>query len=161
MKWVRRILLAVAILVVVTALGFGGRLFFLGKKSQESPTSQLGVEAGHLKACGEKPNCVSSQAEPNSSFYIEPIRGSNIEVLWDNLHMLLKEMGYKEESATANYLHYTDTSKIFKFVDDIEFLLQKDEGVIELRSRSRVGYSDMGVNRKRLEKIKTLLQPKL
>ncbi len=161
MKWVKRILMAVAFLVVVAALGFGGRLFFLGKKSQETPTNELGHEAGHLKACGEKPNCVSSQADPDSRFYIEPIKGSNIEVLWDNLHMLLKEMGYKEESATSNYLHYTDTSKVFKFVDDIEFLLQKDEGVIELRSRSRVGYSDMGVNRKRLEKIKTMLQPRL
>lgn len=161
MKWLKRIFIFLGALLILAALAFGGRLFLLGKKSQETPSAQLGMDNNHLKACGEKPNCVSTQAEKDSSFYIEPIRASNVEVLWDNLIMLLPELGLKEVKSEANYLHYTETSRIFRFVDDVEFLLNKEEGVIELRSRSRVGYSDMGVNRKRLEKIKKALQPKL
>ncbi len=155
------IFIGLSVLIFFSLLTFGGRLFFLGKKSQEAPHSELGITNDHLKACGKKPNCVSSQADRDSSFYVEPIRAYNIEVLWDNLQLLLPDLGLKEVKTTDNYLHFTETSRIFKFVDDVEFLLKRDTGVIEIRSRSRVGYSDMGVNRKRLEKIKKNLQPKL
>jgi uncharacterized protein (DUF1499 family) len=55
---------------------------------------------------------------------------------------------------TENYIHATFTSRIFRFVDDVEFYFMRDAPVIHVRSASRVGYSDLGVNRKRVEKIR-------
>lgn len=54
----------------------------------------------------------------------------------------------------AAYLHAEFRSLIFRFVDDVEFLLDADAGVIHVRSASRLGYSDLGVNRRRVEAIR-------
>ncbi|MEE9422172.1 MAG: DUF1499 domain-containing protein, partial [Gammaproteobacteria bacterium] len=52
------------------------------------------------------------------------------------------------------YLHVEATSLIFRFVDDVEFLISPDENIIHVRSASRIGRSDWGVNRKRIERIR-------
>ncbi len=52
-----------------------------------------------------------------------------------------------------NYLHIEFRSRLFRFVDDVEFYLEDERGLIQFRSASRRGYSDMGVNRRRMEKI--------
>lgn len=52
------------------------------------------------------------------------------------------------------YLHATFTSRIFRWVDDVELLVDEDAGVVHFRSASRVGHSDLGVNRKRMETIR-------
>jgi len=57
----------------------------------------------------------------------------------------------------GDYLHATFASRIFRFVDDVEFLVDRDAGVVHVRSASRVGYGDMGVNRRRVEEIRSLL----
>ena len=60
--------------------------------------------------------------------------------------------------STDNYIHAESTSRIFKFVDDVEFYFPEDENVIHLRSASRVGESDLGVNRRRMEQIRLAMQ---
>lgn len=60
--------------------------------------------------------------------------------------------------ADEHYLHFEFTSRIFRFVDDFELLLNEEQKIIHIRSASRVGYSDLGVNRKRVEKIRLMLQ---
>jgi len=60
---------------------------------------------------------------------------------------------------SENYLHYEFTSLLFRFVDDGEFLLDSESNVIHFRSSSRVGYSDVGANRKRIETIRAALTP--
>jgi uncharacterized protein (DUF1499 family) len=57
-------------------------------------------------------------------------------------------------SVDERYLHVEMTSAFFRFVDDVEFLLDPEAGVIHVRSASRLGYSDLGVNRKRIEGIR-------
>jgi len=57
------------------------------------------------------------------------------------------------EKESLNYLHYTFKSKIFGFTDDVEFLIDAGQKLIHFRSASRTGYSDMGVNKKRMTKI--------
>lgn len=148
-----KILKILILIVCLAVFAMGGRLFWLVKKSS-SIRGNIGFENGHLKACGNKPNCVSSQADTESEYYIDPIKDSNIESVWDNINVMLPDMGLKLENSQENYLHFTEKSKVFGFTDDVEFLLNTEEGLIEVRSQSRVGYSDMGVNRKRLEKIK-------
>ncbi len=162
----KKIVIVVVGIVIIAAMGLGARMYWLGKKSSSMMNNKLGVTEGHLQACGEKPNCVSSTADPASDFYIEPIQDQNIEGTWDDLNMLLQDLIKDKKSfqilkQKANYIHMIAISKIFGFVDDVEFHLVPDEGIIEIRSQSRVGYSDMGANRKRLQKIRSQLQPKI
>ncbi len=156
---IKKVLLIVCVIIVVLLFAFGGRMFWLGKKSASMTPQTLGLVDGHLRSCGSKPNCVASNAEKDSDFYVPPFQASNIESVWDDLNILLPEMGFEIANHAENYLHATATSKIFGFVDDMEFALQPDTGVIEIRSQSRVGYSDMGANKKRIENIRERLLP--
>ena len=64
----------------------------------------------------------------------------------------------KVVESDTNYLRLEFTSSLFRFVDDVEFLQLKADGVTHVRSASRLGYSDLGVNRERIERIRKLLQ---
>ena len=69
-------------------------------------------------------------------------------------HALLAEPRITLVSEEGGYLHAEARSLIFRFVDDIEFLLAPAEGLIHVRSAARTGYSDVGVNRRRVERIR-------
>jgi uncharacterized protein (DUF1499 family) len=62
---------------------------------------------------------------------------------------------------TSNYLHVEFKTRFFKFVDDVEFYFPEDENVVHIRSASRLGYSDMGLNRKRMESLRGLFMAAL
>lgn len=156
----KKVMMIVGGLLTVIVVAFFIRLVMMAQKSPSIVNTKLGLENGHLKVCGSKPNCVSSQAQKDSKFYIEPLTSSNIEGLWDDLNITMKDMGFEIRNVQDNYLHFIAVTKIFGFVDDLEFFLNREDGIIEMRSESRVGYSDMGANRKRLEKIRKSLQPK-
>jgi len=115
----------------------------------------LGIVDGKLTPCPDSPNCVSSQSQDPSRF-IEPLsyKGS-FQSSRQKLLQLLKPMGgVKIITETKNYIHVTFTSRVFRFIDDVEFYVVEDAPVIHVRSASRVGYSDLGVNRRRIEKIR-------
>jgi len=69
-------------------------------------------------------------------------------------------MGGKIEEEHDGYLWATFTSRVFRFVDDVEFRMVSTDGMIHMRSGSRKGYSDLGVNRRRVEKLRTLFNQK-
>jgi uncharacterized protein (DUF1499 family) len=69
-------------------------------------------------------------------------------------------MGGKIQEEHEGYLWATFTSKVFRFVDDVEFRMVSADGIVHVRSGSRVGYSDLGVNRRRVEKLRTLFNRK-
>jgi len=71
---------------------------------------------------------------------------------------LLSEKRVTIVKAQTDYLHAEVRSLIFRFVDDVEFTLVPEQGAFQIRSSSRVGYSDFGVNRRRLERIRQLFQ---
>jgi uncharacterized protein (DUF1499 family) len=118
--------------------------------------SQMGVTAGRLAACPDSPNCVSSQsADPRHA--IDPLR---YEGTAEKARELLIEAvsGMKRARIVVTeerYLHVEYTSALLRFVDDVEFFLDDGTKTIHLRSASRVGYSDLGVNRRRVEKIRS------
>lgn len=119
---------------------------------------QLGLENGRLQPCPSSPNCVCSQ-DKDADHYIEPIRvsTSTTEAKAMLLRILAESARTKVTVQEDTYIRAEFSSRIFRFVDDVEFLLQEketDETLIEVRSASRVGYSDFGVNRKRIEKIR-------
>ncbi len=108
-----------------------------------------------LKTCPKSPNCVSSQAgDPEHAIAPIAYSGSRAEA-YALLKKVLAEM--KRTTIVAekeDYLHAEVKSLIFRFVDDVEFYFPAAEKVIHVRSASRVGNSDMGVNRKRVEEIR-------
>ena len=120
---------------------------------------ELGVHHGQLMKCPGTPNCVNSQA-PDEKHFVQPIRfiGTQQEAR-DLLLDVLKE--WKRVNITAieeNYIRAEFTSAIFRFVDDVEFYFPgttSNEMIIHVRSASRVGRSDLGVNRKRIEQIRS------
>ncbi|MDY6951224.1 MAG: DUF1499 domain-containing protein [Thermodesulfobacteriota bacterium] len=114
-----------------------------------------GIFDGKLGPCPDSPNCVSSLSDDPSHF-IEPLRytGSQAAAKRGLLQVLMAMRGVKMITERENYVHVTVTSRLFRFVDDVEFYFVDDGPVIHVRSASRVGYSDLGVNRKRIEKIR-------
>lgn len=121
------------------------------------PPRNIGVTDGRLAECPDRPNCVSSQT-PGTEHYIAPLEYdsemsgafiSMVRVLetWPNTIMVKK---------SEDYIHVVFNSRIFKFKDDVQFFFPSNKGIIHIRSASRVGYSDLGVNRKRIEAIRSV-----
>ncbi|MEE3715986.1 DUF1499 domain-containing protein [Tumidithrix elongata RA019] len=122
------------------------------------PTN-LGVQAGKLSPCPNSPNCVSSQSS-DLEHKIDPIRytGDPAKAI-ANLKTVIQGLERtKIISETEDYLYAEFTSALMGYVDDVEFYLNRETNVIEVRSASRLGQSDLGVNRKRVEAIRTRLQ---
>lgn len=108
-----------------------------------------------LPPCPQSPNCVSSQS-PDPQHFIEPLgyQGSLDETKARLVQIIstLPRTRLVEEEPT--YIHAECTSLIFRFTDDLEFAFDDIQKVIHIRSASRVGYSDLGANRKRVEAIR-------
>jgi len=117
----------------------------------------LGVRGGRLAPCPGTPNCVSSQAE-RAWQKVAPIPfGDPVEAARERLLAVLGHLrGTKIITAGSTYLHAEASSEVFGFVDDLECFLDATAGLIHLRSASRLGISDRGVNRKRVEEIRRL-----
>ena len=118
----------------------------------------LGSNNGRLAECPETPNCVSSFSK-DSEHQVSPFRFSSTpeKLIQDIKTMLNKIKEARIVTAKEYYIHVEFTSKVFRFVDDIEFLLDPKTQTLHFRSASRVGHSDLGVNRKRIETLKTAL----
>ena len=113
-----------------------------------------------LKPCPSSPNCVSSLAEEDSAHRVSPLSWTgDIAQAKARLRQAVLAAGNAtfvvEEDA---YWHIEFRSRLFRFVDDVEFLFEPASKRIHIRSASRVGHSDLGVNRKRIEKIRALFQ---
>ncbi len=119
------------------------------------PPSNLGVKDGRLSPCPSTPNCVSSQsADPEHS--VDPLRysSSTEEAVSRMKDIVLHMKRARIVSESRDYLHAEFTSAVWRFVDDVEFYFDDAAKVIHIRSASRLGKSDFGVNRKRVEAIR-------
>ena len=139
----------VLIVCVVVILGYG-----VWKNHRAA--KGVGVVDGNLTPCGSRPNCVSSEGPKTHLVQPLPYLGSH------SFSLILEHLNkhYKTEvlEQNSNYLHVVISTNTFRFKDDLEFLLKPEQGLIEMRSASRLGYSDLGVNRKRLEKLRLYLE---
>lgn len=115
----------------------------------------LGLKDGSLASCPSSPNCVSTKAS-DREHGIAPMSytGSAQEAKKRLLDVILSMKRTKIVTDDGNYLHVEFTSALFRFVDDVEFFIDESSGTIDFRSASRLGYSDLGVNRKRMEEIR-------
>ncbi|MBE9239441.1 DUF1499 domain-containing protein [Synechocystis salina] len=124
-----------------------------------STPENLGVTSGQLAPCPDTPNCVNSQISTDSVHSIEPLHyQGNLE----NTRSLLMEIlgvvpGTTIVESQDDYIRAEAHSRLMGFVDDLEFYFPGDRPVIEVRSASRLGESDLGVNRRRLEQIRLAL----
>lgn len=108
-----------------------------------------------LAPCPDKPNCVSSQAR-DKAHAVAPLNLTTTPAdAIQRLRQIIDAMPRTRVVATTDdYLHVEFTSALLRFVDDVEFRVDVDAGVIHVRSASRVGHYDFGVNRRRVEAIR-------
>jgi uncharacterized protein (DUF1499 family) len=132
--------------------------FFEGVFAGQTPNN-LGVNEGKLAPCPDSPNCVVSQGG-DENHTISPISydGDRSAVREKLLQVLAVVSGTKIVKQTDNYIRAESASRLLGFVDDLEFYLPEAEKVIQVRSAARLGESDLGVNRRRLEQIRLALQ---
>ncbi len=121
----------------------------------------LGVRDGRLAPPKRTPNNVNSQVDKNADaeHYIEPLRyRGDSRKAWEALRHIVGDMQrVNVVKSEPNYLYAEFGSKLMGFVDDTEFCLDEKAGVIQVRSASRLGRSDFGVNRERIETIRAQL----
>jgi uncharacterized protein (DUF1499 family) len=124
----------------------------------KKPTSVNDV----FKPCPNRPNCVSSLSDVKSRF-IEPLRyKGSPKTARKALMKLLREMpGNTVKQVKGNYVHVECRSRLLRFVDDLELFFNETESLVHVRSASRVGYWDLGANRRRVKAIRTALEKEL
>jgi uncharacterized protein (DUF1499 family) len=127
-----------------------GLLAFLGCAG--TPPTHLGIHNGQLAACPSSPNCVSSYTD-NTPHSIAPLTFTgDPDAAFSRLRQILERR--KDTIIIESAVGYLRVElRTILFVDDAEFLLDRDHGVIHVRSASRLGYSDLGKNRRRIEEL--------
>jgi len=124
--------------------------------SQKMPDN-LGLKDGLLTPCPDSPNCVCSELHTttDAEHFIEAIQGD--KSTWDKLKSVLTQQGGEIVQADDNYMHATFRSPVFQYVDDVELRLDESSNTIHIRSASRMGRKDFGVNRARIQALKKAL----
>ena len=116
---------------------------------------RVGIIDGKFHPCPSSPNCVSTQST-DEKHKMEPLKfeGSLEEVKSKIINIIKSLKRSKIITDAENYLHIEFRTAVWRFVDDVEFYFDDTEKNIHFRSAARLGYSDMGVNKKRMENIK-------
>jgi uncharacterized protein (DUF1499 family) len=138
------------ILMIIVA----GLLLFQIYKNLSIPNT-IGVESGEFKPLKESPNGVSSQTNIVER-KVSPLEmNTSVSEAKENIKkLILSYENTKLIKESNNYLHFVFTTKGFHFKDDVEFYFDSENKIIDFKSQSRIGYSDMGVNKERYEMIK-------
>ena len=151
----RRAITTLFVLIAVVGMLLAG----LGWWSQRTPPATSGVVDGRLGACPAEPHCVCSEAG-DSSDSLHSVAPLALPALtdttrWQVIRRVLADIGGQVQSEDQGYLHATFESGLFRFVDDLELRMDGDR--LQLRSSSRVGYSDLNANAKRAEALRARL----
>jgi len=129
-----------------------GDTMFSGKRPDN-----LGVKDGRLASCGRRLNCVSSHAEPSDAQrYVAPIpfKGGAARAMAAARKAVERMRRATVIRQEGNYLYAEFRSRLMGFVDDVEFTFDENAGLLHVRSASRLGRRDFGVNRERVEALR-------
>ena len=141
----------IVLIALIMLIIFGSRWY----NTEYAHAKNLGLSKGQLIECGKNPNCVSSQTT-QSSMRIAPINASDTpELTWLMFRDLVETIPQAiliTENET--YRHYQFTTPLMGFIDDVELLYDRKKQLIQVKSASRVGQSDFGANRKRVELLR-------
>jgi uncharacterized protein (DUF1499 family) len=160
MNWLIGITLALVAIAVLALLA--GQIGWL----KGSAPTDLGVREGRLKAPATTPNSVSSQAalwpgNPRAAAaQIDPLplkNGDGAATMAALQEVLRQTPGATVVQTQPDYIYAQFTTPLMKYTDDVEFWLDPTAGVVQVRSASRLGESDMNLNRKRVERIRAQL----
>lgn len=138
--------------VGLLVLPFGVRLLI--RALSPRPTN-LGIANGQLTACPGTPNCVSTEAA-DEGHAIAPLtfNGNPADAFQRLKSAVEAQSGARLIAARVDYLYFEFTTPLMGFIDDVEFRLDAESRTIHFRSASRLGRSDLGTNRKRMEQIR-------
>ena len=127
--------------------------FVAGCSSRGDITAEL--ENGRLKPCPSSPNCVCSE-DTSEGVAIAPfaVRGTPSEAILSLVEYLRELSNVEIVKPGPEHVHAVFYTPIFRFADDVEFRPDDEAGVIHVRSASRVGHSDLGTNRARIERLR-------
>lgn len=152
------ILISVFVLFVVLRLSIG---FFSASRVATGLISLDGASPT-LSGCDDLLNCTSSTATAKKN-HVEPLayQSESTKVIESIADVIAKQKGAKIETQTANYLHATYKTTLMGYTDDLELLLDENSGELHIRSASRIGSSDLGANRKRIEALRIAVQGKI
>lgn len=140
-------------IIFLVILGVLGGLFYGNRKTPEN----LGIVNGELAALPSTPNAVSSQTRDQDRRVSPLIFKKDLDLTKATLLEALRAYGGIEVITESDrYIHAVAKTKILRFKDDLEFYFDVALGTVHFRSASRVGHSDMGMNRKRYEHITRL-----
>jgi len=140
-----KILLSVAFIII----SYFAFISFSTRNDTLKPASER-----QLEACPNKPNCILSTSDiKRESIKSFDLIANNPQLSWQKLSTAIQQNGGTIVASDETYLHAVFTSTVFRFKDDLE--AQLSESLIDIRSASRAGKSDLGQNRKRIEKIRT------
>ncbi|MFD1384206.1 DUF1499 domain-containing protein [Rhodanobacter aciditrophus] len=145
------------VFVVIIAMLIG---FFVYVEMNNEMPQDLGVNEGLLLPCPDTPNCVSSQADAeDEEHYVEPIiyRGNVKDAQLAVEQFFLSQPDTRIVESRLGYTHIVVDSRLFGFRDDVELYFPEADSVMHVRSASRVGYDDLGVNQERVRQIRNLL----
>ena len=123
-------------------------LYFKNKR-----TPELGIDGGLLKPLSSKPNGVSTQANDHKRVEPLPLKSTAEKTLIAIKAAVQAYGGATTLQESKNYLRIVFATPTMKYRDDAEFYIDTAGGVVHFRSASRVGYSDMGLNRARYKKL--------
>ena len=149
MKWV--------LVVVAGAVLLGLAAFIIMAFQSHRHPGGPGLQQGQLRPCPDSPNCVCSETgfRGDSQHAINALNAD--AVLWHSIDGIIHNMGGDIQSRDGDYMHVTFSTPVLHYVDDVELRFDRVASLIQIRSASRVGRSDFGVNRKRVENIRQAL----
>lgn len=141
------ILGVVCVMFILTRIGV-----FSGKRPEN-----LGMLSGKLASCPETPNCVSSQADDELHSIAPMTIGLPLDLAQDRLISVLAKFPHMNIVVNdPGYVYVEFQTAIMLYTDDVEFWFDETAGVVHFRSASRLGASDLGLNRRRMEQIREL-----
>lgn len=149
-------------LLIIPALVLLGVCYFawLAYQSHKPSPGEFpaGLQNNQLSPCPDSPNCVNSEYADDSAHYVAAITYQNrsVEDIIQLLQQTIAMSGGRISEHKSLYIAATYTTRLFRFVDDVEFRIDPQQQRIHIRSASRQGHSDLGANRKRVQTIKQI-----
>ncbi len=143
----------ITMFLALITLAVVGYFFYQGKVSQKQGFRH--TTAAKLSACPNTPNCVCSEYPEDAEHYISALGLDGLDLA--TITSAIKEIGGTIVVQDDAYISAEFKSGLFGFVDDFEVRVDEQNNQIHLRSASRVGRSDLGANRNRVEKFKQVL----
>jgi len=152
------------IIALVVVLGLYALLRFAVMFASGTPATR-GIETKdgnkQLGDCSSKPNCQGSQSSRKSQTVDALPLTQDASLALPTINTAMSEFGATIVSTQDNYLHATFKTPLMGYIDDVEFLVDAANNAVHIRSASRLGHSDLGANKKRIDKIRAHLAGKL